>query len=278
MVSDKVWFITGCSTGFGRALSKEIQLNGAKAVLTSRKLSDIEEFSKNNPNNILTLSLDVTNPKQINAAVDEAKKKFGRIDVLVNNAGYGIIGAVEEIPDEEARKIFETNFFGLLNLTRAVLPIMRAQHAGHIINMSSAAGVIATAGFGLYNATKFAVEGLTEALAQELEPLGIKVTIIEPGPFRTDFAGRSLHKFSSVTDYDATRGIVSRMADEYNGKQQGDPEKAAKAIIQIAENPVPPLHLPLGKFAIERIREKISSFSDSINTWEQVSIDTDFKK
>jgi NAD(P)-dependent dehydrogenase (short-subunit alcohol dehydrogenase family) len=278
MASDKVWFITGCSTGLGQALTRAALAAGAKVVATSRKVSDIEHFAKSYPDTALTLQLDVTNNEQIHAAVDAAQKKFGRIDVLVNNAGYGIIGSLEEVPDDEVRKLFNTNFFGLLNVTRTVLPIMRTQHAGHIINISAAGGVVSTAGLGIFNASKYAVEGVTEALAQELEPLGIKVTLIEPGPFRTQFAGRSLKKFSGIADYDGTRGVISTALTNYDGKQEGDPDKAAQVIIQIADNPVPPLRLPLGKFALERIHEKLSSFDELLKTWQQVSIDADFKK
>lgn len=274
----KVWFITGCSTGFGRALAEKVLASGDKAAITARKISDIKDFEERYPENALLLTLDVTKQKQIDASVTEAVKMFGRIDTLVNNAGYGILGAVEEVPVEDARKLFDTNFFGLWEVTRAVLPIMRKQKSGHIINISSVAGITTMPGSGLYNASKFAVEGLSEALAQEVKPLGIHVTLIEPGPFRTDFAGRSLHSFSGIADYDVTRGKVVSTIEGYSGNQPGDPNKAADAILQVVNTSEPPLHLPLGKIAVERIRTKISDLSEEVSGWEEVSMDADFKK
>lgn len=276
-MSHKVWFITGCSSGFGRALAEKVLSSGDKVVVTARKLSSIIDFEKRYPEAALILSLDVTNQKQIHAVVDEATKLFGRIDVLVNNAGYGILGAVEEVPADEGLKLFETNFFGLWEVTRSVLPIMRKQKSGHIINISSVAGITGMAGSGLYNATKFAVEGLSEALAQEVASLGVKVTLIEPGPFRTDFAGRSLKSFSSINDYDATRGVTVKTIENYDGKQPGDPDKAAEAIYMLVHIKKPPLHLPLGRIAVERIRLKLSDLSEEVSGWEKVAIDTDYK-
>lgn len=278
MSSQKVWFITGCSTGFGRTLAKEALLTGAKVAITARNIMSIKDFEKDFPENALLITLDVTDPKQVKAAVEETQKMFGRIDVLVNNAGYGLMGAIEEVPNDEIKKLFDTNFFGLLAVTRQVLPIMRQQKSGYIINISSIAGVAATAGMGFYNASKFAVEGLSEALALEVNPLGIKVTLVEPGPFRTDFAGRSLHKYNGIADYDNTRGVAQKTIEEYDGKQPGDPEKAAQAIISLIDHPYPPLHLPLGKMAVDRMRDKISSFSENISAWEKVALDADFKK
>lgn len=277
MTAEKVWFITGCSTGLGRAIAKEALLSGAKVAITARNVESIADLAKSYPANALLLPLDVTNQAEIDSAVAATKNKFGRIDVLVNNAGSGVIGAIEEVPEEEARKIFEINFFGLFNVTRTVLPIMRAQKSGYIINIACLGGLVATFGLGIYNATKFAVEGLSEALAQEIEPLGIKITLIEPGPLRTDFTTRSsMQTFSHIKDYDQTRGVLCNIIDQYNKKQPGDPQKAAQVIVQLANNPVPPLHLPMGKFALERIREKISELSDTISTWEKISTDTEF--
>lgn len=278
MSADKVWFITGCSSGFGCEIAKAALRSGAKVAVTARKMVDIEAFKKEFGENAITLSLDITNNDQIQKCVEETKKTFGRIDVLVNNAGYALLGAIEEIPEEEARKLFDTNFFGLLNVTRAVLPIMRKQKSGHIINMSSAGGLVALGGLGMYNATKFAVEGLTEALAQEVEPLGIKVTSIEPGPFRTDFIRRSIKQFSGISDYDDTRGLLTNVVELYHGNQPGDPEKAASVIVELANNPVPPLHLLMGKIALERVREKMLHLSEQINAWEKITISTDYEK
>lgn len=278
MGSNKVWLITGCSSGLGRAIAKEALVSGAKVAATAREVTDIQDFQKEFPDTVLLINMDVTNSQQIKTAVEETKKKFGRIDVLVNNAGCGMLGAIEEVPDKEVRRLFETNFFGLLEVTRVILPIMRAQKSGHIVNISAVGGIVATQCLGVYNATKFAIEGMTEALASELETLGIKVSLIEPGPTRTNFLGESMLKFNSISDYDESRNFVSRMMEQYNGKQPGDPQKAAQAIIQLVENPVPPLRLALGKFSLERIREKISNLTDSLNEWEQVSTRTDFDK
>lgn len=275
MSSNKVWLITGCSSGLGRAIAKEALVSGAKVVVTARNSSDIQDFQKDFPDNALILSLDVTNQEQIKSTVEEAKKKFGRIDVLVNNAGCAIFGAVEEIPDKEVRKVFETNFFGLLELTRTVLPIMRAQKSGHIINISAVGGMVSTQCLGIFNATKYAIEGLTEALSHEVSGLGIKVSLIEPGPTRTNFLTR-MQRFNSITDYEESRTFISQIMDQYSGKQPGDPQKIAKTIVQTVENPVPPLHLPLGKFSNERIREKMSELAESMARWEKDSFNTDF--
>lgn len=256
MANEKVWFITGCSQGLGREIAKEALQSGAKVVVTARHLEAINDFGKDFPDQVLLLEVDVTKPADIKTAVQEAIKKFGRIDMLVNNAGNYVVGAIEEVPEAETRKIFETNFFGVLTLIQTILPIMRQQHSGHIINIAGAAGLIATQGIGIYNASKFAVEGMTEALAQEVLPLGINVTLIEPGPLRTKFYKASTKFFDSITAYDETRGIVAKMIQQYDGNQPGDPVKVAKVIVQLSINPVPPLHLPMGKFAIERMREK----------------------
>jgi len=275
MSSNKVWLITGCSSGLGRAIAKEALLSGAKVAVTARKLADIQDFQKDFPHNALILSLDVTNQDQVKSTVEETQKKLGRIDILVNNAACAIFGAIEEVPDKEVRRLFETNFFGLLDLTRTVLPIMRAQKSGHIINISALGGIVSTQCLGIFNASKFAIEGLTEALAQEVTGLGIKVSLIEPGPTRTSFLTR-LQKFNSITDYEEVRTFISQIIDGYNGKQPGDPQKIAKTIIQTVENPVPPLRLPLGKFSNERIREKISELTTSMALWEKDSNNTDF--
>ncbi|VVC75766.1 putative oxidoreductase [Aquicella siphonis] len=277
MSAEKVWFITGCSSGFGREIAKQALATGAKVVITARNINDIAGFRNEYPDRVLLLSLDVTNPEQIREAIAETIKKFSRIDVLVNNAGYGIVGAIEEIPEAEVRKIFDTNFYAVLNLTRAALPFMRKQKSGHIVNMSCAGGIISTPFLGIYNASKFALEGMSEALAQELDPLGIHVTLIESGPLRTKFLEHSLLKFDGIEDYNEQRNLLLNALDHYKGNQPGDPEKIAQTIIQVVANPVPPLHLPLGKFAYERIREKISTLSDTMSSWEAVAIDTDYK-
>lgn len=279
MATQKVWFITGCSSGLGRALAEAALQAGANVAITARTLSDIEHFAKEFPQQALTIPLDVTNSQQVQAAIAKTIKQFGHIDILVNNAGYGLIGAIEEIPDKEVRKLFDTNFFGLLDVTRAVLPSMRAQKSGHIINISAAGGIVATPFLGIFNASKFAVEGLTESLAEELDPLGIKVTLVEPGPSRTNFIIRSTNqKFTNITDYDESRHFMNTIFTQYIDNAPGNPQKVAQAIVNLTENPVPPLHLPMGKFTVERIREKLTMLQDNITDWEAISNETDFKK
>jgi NAD(P)-dependent dehydrogenase (short-subunit alcohol dehydrogenase family) len=277
MSNQQVWFITGCSSGLGRILATETLKSGASVAVTARNIADISHFANDFPDQVLLLQVDVTNMQQINDAVMAAKKKFGRIDVLVNNAGVFIFGAVEEVPDENVRNLFDVNFFGVLNTTRAVLPIMREQQAGHIINISAAGGLVATQCLGIFNASKFAVEGLSEALADELAPLGIKVTLIEPGPIRTPLLVHSSQTFNTIAEYNDTRAVISQIVEQYKGNQPGDPQKIAEAIIEIANMPVPPLRLLLGKFTIDRTREKILNLSKTISEWEAYSSATDFK-
>lgn len=280
MSNEKVWFITGCSSGIGLALAHEVLASGAKAAITARQTSALQELCTAFPDTALALTLDVTNLLQAKDAVEATMEKFGRIDVLVNNAGCGVLGAIEEVPVVEVRKTFETNFFGLLELTKLVLPIMRAQQSGHIINISAAAGLVSTPGLGIVNATKYAVEGLTEALAAEVEMLGISVSLIEPGPFRTNYLSAKMPRFTGIKDYDASRGMLLKILDNYQKykNQPGDPQQAAKAILQMSETPAPPLRLLLGKYAVERVREKMSDLTDSINAWESVSSNADYKK
>ena len=220
--------------------------------------------------------MDVTETDKIKPSVEQAESFFGRIDVLVNNAGYGLLGAVEETTHEQTVRQFNVNVFGLLNLTRAVLPIMRKQHSGFIINMSSIAGIGAAPGFGMYNASKFAVEGLSEALAQEVGVFGIKVMIVEPGPFRTEFAGRSGELSEEMEIYKSTAGNARRYIENVNGKQVGDPHLGALAIIKAVEAPTPPLRLPLGKMAYGRLDAKIKSLTKDYEDWKEVAQATDF--
>ncbi len=231
----KVWFITGCSTGFGRVFAETLLKIPVKLVATARQPQSLEalyRLSDKHPEaELLTLQLDITNSENIRNAVSAAEERFKRIDVLVNNAGYGMVGALEESNMAHIRSLFDTNVFGLIEMTQAVLPIMRKQRGGHIINMSSVAGVMSTPGLGIYNATKYAVEGLSEALALEVAELGIKVTLIEPGPFRTDFAGRSVDNMTELDDYRATVGPTRQYMDHMNGAQPGDPYKAAQILL-----------------------------------------------
>ena len=218
--SDAVWLITGCSTGFGRELCRALLRRGYRVVVTARNPATLDEFAL--AGNALVAALDVTVPRQIADVVRQADERFGQIDVLVNNAGYGYLSAVEEGEDEEVRAMFETNVFGLANMTKAVLPGMRARRRGHIVNISSVGGLIGFPGIGYYNASKFAVEGLSEALAKETAGLGIKVTIVEPGPFRTDWAGRSLKTpKNAIADYAQSAGARRAAIQGYSGSQQG---------------------------------------------------------
>jgi NAD(P)-dependent dehydrogenase (short-subunit alcohol dehydrogenase family) len=272
-----VWFITGCSTGLGRALAQAVLKRGLRAVVTARQITQVQDIVVAYPATALALQLDVAQGNQVDQAIVAAEKHFGRIDVLVNNAGYGYLAAVEEGEELEIRAMFETNFFGLARLIRRVLPGMRARGQGHVINISSVGGLLGNPGSGYYNGTKFAVEGLSEALAKEVESLGIRVTVIEPGPFRTDWAGRSLKQVSQpIAAYEKTSGARRAQITGYSGRQAGDPARAAQAIIQVVESPSPPMNLVLGKDGLTRVRDKVEKFSDSLRQWESVSIGADF--
>jgi NAD(P)-dependent dehydrogenase (short-subunit alcohol dehydrogenase family) len=274
-----VWFITGCSTGFGRALAERVLQRGHRCVVTARDLAKVRAIVTPHATRALAIALDVTNHAQMEAAVAQAEVAFGRIDVLVNNAGYGYNAAVEEGEEPEVRAMFDTNFFALAALTRRVLPGMRARGHGHIINLSSIGGLVGNPGSGYYCATKFAVEGLSQALAKEVAPLGIRVTLIEPGPFRTDFQGRSIKLPKMPIDaYAQTAGARRAQLRESSGKQAGDPGRAADAIIKVVESPHPPLHLVLGKIGLERVREKLSDQLHSIAEWEPLTLSADFPK
>jgi NAD(P)-dependent dehydrogenase (short-subunit alcohol dehydrogenase family) len=272
-----VWFITGCSTGLGRALAGAVLKHGHRAIVTARTPAQVQDIVSGYPNTSLVAQLDVADHGQIDRAVSAAEAAFGRIDVLVNNAGYGYLAAVEEGEEEEIRAMFETNFFGLAALIRRVLPGMRARKRGHIINVSSVGGLLGNPSAGYYNATKFAVEGLSEALAAEVGPLGLRVTVIEPGPFRTDWAGRSLKKpRHSIEAYAQTAGARRAQVSSYSGRQAGDPARAAQAIIRVAEAPAPPMNLVLGKDGLKRVREKLDKFSASLRQWESTTVGADF--
>jgi NAD(P)-dependent dehydrogenase (short-subunit alcohol dehydrogenase family) len=275
----KVWFITGCSTGFGRNLAQEVLQNGGKVAVTARNTDDIKDLVAKYPDTAVAIKLDVTKPDQVKEAVQKAKEKFDRIDVLVNNAGIGYFGAIEESEDAEVRRMFEINFFGLAAVTNAVLPIMRAQRSGHIVNISSVGGLVAFPGVGFYNATKFAVTGYSEALAKEVAPLGIKVTVIAPSGFRTDWAGRSANNTKIVIDdYAATAHTNQNTIRGYSGNQPGDPVRAAQAIIKAVESATPPLRLMLGVGALKGIRNKIVELQSDIDTWEETTVWADNPK
>lgn len=272
----KIWFITGASSGFGAELAKAVIDRGGKAVASFRKPEQANAFTQAHNGNGLGVVLDVTQPEQIDSSVQAALQQFGRIDVLVNNAGYGTIGAVEEFSMEEIRQQFETNFFGAVALTKAVLPGMRQQLSGHILAISSAAGFKATGGFGVYNASKFALEGFNEALAQEVGPFGIKVTIVQPGPFRTQFAGSSV-KLAQTRIDEYKRTPVAQMyhyISRIDGRQEGDPVKGAHAIIDFVHGEGKTLRLPLGKHALDAIRAKLRAVQADLEANEQVALST----
>jgi NAD(P)-dependent dehydrogenase (short-subunit alcohol dehydrogenase family) len=274
-----VWLITGCSTGFGRELSKALLDAGYRVAVTARDAAKIADLVADHSENGLALSLNVDSPEQIAAAVAATLDRFGRIDVLVNNAGYGYLAAIEEGEDAEIRAMFETNVFGLAAMCRAVLPAMRAQKSGTIVNISSMGGVCGFPGIGYYNATKFAVEDLSEAMAKELAPLGVKVLIVEPGPFRTDWAGRSLKTPKKPIAAYAETAIARRNATQaYSGTQAGDPVRGVKAIIRTVESANPPLRLVLGSVAQDVIAARTEAFRMELEAGRDVALACDFPK
>ena len=273
----KVWFITGCSTGFGRELAKQVLELGHKAVVASRKTDDVADIVADYPDTSIAVKLDVTNSDEIKSSVEEAIKKFGKIDVLVNNAGIGYFGAIEESEDDEVRRMFEINFWGLANMTKAVLPLMRKQRSGNIVNIASIGGLVGFPAVGYYNATKFAVDGFSDALSKETAPLGIKVTVVCPSGFRTDWAGRSANNSKIVIDdYKTTAETNKNTIRGYSGKQPGDPVRAAKAIIDAVESENPPLHLLLGAAALKGARNKLEVLKKDFDTWEDTTTGADF--
>lgn len=272
----RVWLITGCSSGFGRALAAAVLARGERVIATARQLSALDELAAQYPETCRALALDVTDATQVNRIVAAAAEVFGRLDVVVNNAGYGVVGAFEEIGAEQIARNFQTNFFGVLDVIRAALPILRAQRSGHIVNISAAAVISNYPGFSIYGASKWALEGVSESLAAELKPLGIKVTIVQPGPFRTDFIGRSLERAAMhLADYDRTSGKFLRFLESMDGKQPGDPTKAAAAIIAVVESANPPLRLVLGKYANEKARRKLADAERERGAWEHIGLPTD---
>ena len=276
---NKVWLITGCSTGFGRELAKEVLAVGYNAVVTARNPADIMDIIEDYPETAMAVKLDVTVAAEIKAAVSSTIEKFGRIDVLVNNAGIGYFAAVEESEEEQVRRMFEINFFGLAKMIQEVLPVMRHQRSGHILNISSIGGLRSFPAVGFYNATKYAVDGLSEALAKETAPLGIKVTIIAPSGFRTDWAGRSAEdSHIKIADYADTAGKNTGDIRAISGNQPGDPARAAKAIIKVVEAEHPPMRLLLGAAALKGGRLKLEELKHDFDTWEATTIGADFPK
>ena len=272
-----VWFITGCSTGFGRELVKLVLARGWKAVITARNTELLKDLAIGFENTALILPLDVNNKVQIEDAIAKIEARFGKIDVLVNNAGYGYFSSIEEGNDAKIRAQFDTNVFGLINMIQAVLPGMRKQKSGHIINFSSIGGLVGFAATGFYHATKFAVEGLSESLAKEVSPLGIKVLLVEPGPFRTDWAGRSTDRTATnLEDYAATVGVRMTTSLEGSGKQKGDPVRGCEAIIAAVEAETHQLRLLLGKMAFDLAIEKTETLKSNFDAWKELSLSADF--
>jgi Short-chain alcohol dehydrogenase of unknown specificity len=275
--SNKTWVITGCSSGLGRAFAQEVLKTGYNAVVTARNPKDIQNIIESYPETALGLALDVTDKAQVKEAAKKAEAKFGSIDVLVNNAGYGYRSAVEEADEDQVSALFNTNFFGMVSMIKAVLPTMRKQKSGVIFNVSSIAGRFSNPGSGYYSATKFAVEGMSDALSKEVAPLGIKVVVIEPGAFRTDFAGRSLTGTQTeIQDYTETAGKRRKENDHTHGTQPGDPQKAAQAIIKIAESEIVPFRLLLGTDAIQLTYTELENQIKELNDWKKVSLSTDY--
>jgi NAD(P)-dependent dehydrogenase (short-subunit alcohol dehydrogenase family) len=275
----RVWLITGASSGFGRHVAEEVLTRGGAVVATSREPGVLSELAGSSYDRVLVAPLDVTNAAEAEAAVRGAEARFGRVDVLLNNAGYGGFGGIEETPEADIEQQFAVNVFGALRMMRLVLPVFRRQRSGHILNLSSLAGMRAHAGYGFYAASKFALEALSESLAEEAGPLGISITIVEPSGFRTDFNGRSLRVVPAtrrIADYAATSGKFQDNAVALDGQQPGDPAKAAIAMVDVTERPEPPLRLPLGAYALTAIREKLDLVRRDIDAGEATAIAADF--
>jgi NAD(P)-dependent dehydrogenase (short-subunit alcohol dehydrogenase family) len=278
-MKDKVWFITGCSTGFGRELSLMALEHGYSVAVAARNVDDVKDIISKYKEKAVAIKLDMSNPAEIESSVKKVIEAFGRIDLLVNNAGIGYFASMEESDEEEVRRMFEVNFFGLTKLTQLVLPQMRKQKSGHIINVSSIGGIVGYPAVSFYNATKFAVAGLSEALAKETAHLGIKVTIVCPSGFRTDWAGRSANENAvMIDDYKETAGANASNIRGYSGKQAGDPVRAAKEIIAMSESAEPPLYLLLGTAAYNNAKKKLQEMEVNFDKWKDSSINADFPK
>ncbi len=277
MTDKRIWLITGCSTGFGRELAKVVAENDELVIGTVRKHQQIEELEALNNDKILGVALDVQDQQSIDKAGDIIGEKFGKIDVLVNNAGYGTIGPIEETSDEEIVRQFDVNVYGAIRMIKLVLPFMRKQRSGHILNITSIAGLNGFPGVGIYNGSKFALEGIGEALAAEVNHLGIKVTNVEPGPFRTDWAGRSAtYNESKIDDYKETATKNMESIRSVSGNQVGDPLKAVKAMFELTKLENPPMHLPLGGPAYKRVGIRLAEFKEEVEKFEYLGKPTDY--
>ncbi|MBY0113418.1 MAG: SDR family NAD(P)-dependent oxidoreductase [Phycisphaerales bacterium] len=273
----RVWYVTGCSSGFGREIAHAVIARGDQLIATARNPAALADLVALAPDRVRALALDITDPASVQRAAADAIAAFGRIDVLVNNAGYGLIAALEETGEEQMRRNVETNFFGPLRVTRSVLPRMRAQKSGLIINISALAAFANHAGFAVYGGAKAGVEAALDALRIEAAPLGIKVTSVEPGPFRTDFIARSLEKGeTTIADYDKTSGAFAAMLQKISGRQTGDPKAGAAAIVSLADVDQPPTRLVLGKFAYDGARKRLAQLQAELDQWQSVGMATDF--
>jgi len=275
--NSRIWLITGSSSGFGLALASAVLASHERVIATARHLESLQPLAEQYPETCRLIALDVTDSNQVKNAIAEGVAAFGRIDVVVNNAGYGLIGAFEELESKQITDNFNTNFFGALEVIRGVLPILRAQKSGHLVNMSAAAVIANYAGFSIYGASKWALEGLSESLAIELKPMGIKVTIVQPGPFRTNFIGGSLQCAENhISDYDRTSGKFLQFLKKMDGHQPGDPAKAAQAIIAAVKAERPPLRLVLGKYANEKAGKSFVTAENERAQWEPIGMPTEF--
>jgi NAD(P)-dependent dehydrogenase (short-subunit alcohol dehydrogenase family) len=274
--SPRVWFITGTSSGLGRAIAQAALDHGDRVAATARSTDRIADLERDFADRAVALPLDVTDPDQARAAIDAAVGAFGRVDVVVNNAGYGALGALEELSDEDLRRQFETNLFGALQVTRAALPQLRRQRSGHIVQLSSLSATVANPGESAYVGSKAALEGVSESLAKEVAHLGIRVTIVQPGPFRTDFAGRSLQKADPIDDYADTVGAARDLIAQLDGNQPNDPTRGAEAIIRALDSDDPPLHLALGEDAIQAIGANLDEQRAELDAWAEVGGATAF--
>ena len=274
----RTWLVTGCSSGLGKALCERLLERGARVVCTARDVATLSALKARYPETAHVLRLDVTDAQSIDAAVKQAVAETGGIDVLVNNAGYGLVGALEEVEEPAVKAAFDANVFGVYRRVRALLPHMRSRGSGHILNISSMAGFVGGPGFCFYSATKFAVEGMSEALAQEVAPFGIKVTLIEPGPFRTDFRNRSMQSAPAMDVYAGTVGKFRKMLHDTDGKQPGDPRRAADAMMAVAESDDPPMRLPLGEVCLNAVRTKLGKVAHELDRWEKVSLATSYEQ
>jgi len=273
-LKQRIWFITGTSRGFGQELVKLTLERGDQVVATSRDPERVAAHFDHHER-LHAIPLDLADEQQIAGQVADVVSRFGRIDVLVNNAGHGMLGAIEEVSDADVARVFETNVFGLLRVTRAVLPQLRKQRSGHIVNLSSISGLTATPGWGIYSATKFAVEGISEALAKEVAPLGIQVTTVEPGPFRTDFLSAALPVARQIDDYNETAGRTRAFQLGAHGKQPGDPVRAAEAIVDAVLSKDPPRHLLLGTDAYRRGLDRLEFLRGEFHKWRDVTLSAD---